>query len=59
MLEWGTRMLLKRYPDQGMTKAELSRPFGVSRRTTEQIVQGQEVDPGPLFQRADRRPIDK
>ena len=33
MHEWGTRMLLKQYLDQGLTKAELSRRFGVSRRT--------------------------
>ena len=31
--EWGTRMLLKHYLDLGLTKAELSRRFGVSRRT--------------------------
>ena len=30
---WGTRMLLKHYLDQGVSKAELSRRFGVSRRT--------------------------
>ena len=30
---WETRMLLKHYFDQGVSKAELSRRFGVSRRT--------------------------
>ncbi len=33
MYDWGTRMLLKHYLDQGISKAELARPFGVSRRT--------------------------
>ena len=29
---WETRMLLKHYLDRGVSKAELSRRFGVSRR---------------------------
>ena len=33
MHRWETRMLLKHYLDQGAGKAELSRRFGVSRRT--------------------------
>ena len=39
---WETRMLLKHYLDRGVSKAELSRRFGVSRRTIhEWIVTGQ------------------
>ena len=30
---WETRMLLRHYLEQGVTKTELSRRFGVSRRT--------------------------
>ena len=33
MYGWETGMLLKHYFDQGVSKAELSRRFGVSRRT--------------------------
>ena len=33
MHEWETRMLLKYYLERGVSKAELSRRFGVSRRT--------------------------
>ena len=33
MYGWGTRMLLKHYLDQGVSKTELSRRFGVNRRT--------------------------
>ena len=33
MHDWETRMQLKHYLELGMTKAELSRRFGVSRRT--------------------------
>ncbi|MDE0222899.1 MAG: hypothetical protein OXJ90_26765 [Spirochaetaceae bacterium] len=33
MHKWETRMLLKHYLDQGLTKAELVRRFGVDRRT--------------------------
>ena len=47
MYDWETRMLLKHYLDQGMSKAELARRFGVSRRTIHYwIVSGQlERDP--------------
>ena len=39
---WETRMLLKHYLDRGVSKAELSRCFGVSRRTIhEWVVTGQ------------------
>ena len=44
MHEWGTRMLLKHYLDQGMTKAELSRRFGVSRRTIHYWIESGELD---------------
>ena len=30
---WETRMLLKHYLERGVSKSELSRRFGVSRRT--------------------------
>ena len=30
---WEKRMLLKHYLDQGVSKAELSKRFGISRRT--------------------------
>ena len=33
MYKWETRMLLKHYLDRGVSKAELSRRFGVNRRT--------------------------
>ena len=33
MHDWETRMQLKHYLDLGVSKAELSRRFGVSRRT--------------------------
>ena len=39
---WETRMLLKHYLDRGVSKAELSRRFGLSRRTIhEWVVTGQ------------------
>ena len=39
---WETRMLLKHYLDRGVSKAELSRRFGMSRRTIhEWVVTGQ------------------
>ena len=42
MHRWETRMLLRHYLDQGVSKAELSRRFGVSRRTIhEWVVTGQ------------------
>ena len=30
---WGTRMRLKYYLEQGVSKSELSRRFGIARRT--------------------------
>ena len=44
MHEWGTRMLLKQYLDQGLTKAELSRRFGVSRRTIHYWIDSGQLD---------------
>ena len=44
MHEWGTRMLLKHYLDQGLTKAELSRRFGVSRRTIHYWIESGQMD---------------
>ena len=42
MHRWETRMLLKHYLERGVSKAELSRRFGVSRRTIhEWVVTGQ------------------
>ncbi len=42
MHRWQTRMLLRHYLEQGVSKAELSRRFGVSRRTIhEWVVTGQ------------------
>ena len=39
---WGTRMRLKHYLDQGVSKAELSRRFGISERTIHYwVVKGQ------------------
>ena len=41
---WETRMLLKHYLDQGISKAELSRRFGVSRRTIHSWIEAGELD---------------
>ena len=41
---WETRMLLKHYLDQGVSKAELSRRFGVSRRTIHSWVESGQLD---------------
>ncbi|MYI68126.1 MAG: hypothetical protein F4103_05020 [Boseongicola sp. SB0673_bin_14] len=41
---WETRMLLKHCLDQGMSKAELSRRFGVSRRTIHHWVATGQLD---------------
>ena len=44
-----TKMLLKHYPEQGPSKAELARRFGVSRRTIYYWIATGELDhqPGP------------
>ena len=44
MHEWGTRMLLKECLDRGMTKTELSRRFGVSRRTIHEWIETGQLD---------------
>ena len=41
---WETRMLLKHYLDQGVSKAELSRRFGVSRRTVHSWIESGQLD---------------
>ena len=41
---WETRMRLKHYLDQGVTKSELSRRFGVSRRTIHYWVETGQLD---------------
>ena len=44
MHRWETRMLLKQYLDQGVSKAALSRRFGVSRRTIHTWVETGQLD---------------
>ena len=44
MYEWETRMLLKHYLEQGVSKAELSRWFGVNRRTIHNWVTTGQLD---------------
>lgn len=46
MHEWSTRMLLRHYLDQGLTKTELSRRFGVSRRTIHYWIESGQLDRG-------------
>ena len=41
---WETRMLLKHYLERGVSKAELSRRFGVSRRTIHAWVETGQLD---------------
>ena len=41
---WGTRMLLKHYLESGVSKAELSRRFGISRRTIHAWIEAGELD---------------
>ena len=41
---WGTRMLLKECLDQGVSKTELSRRFGVSRRTIYEWIETGQLD---------------
>ena len=41
---WETRMLLQHYLDQGVSKAELSRRFGVSRRTIHSWIESGQLD---------------
>ena len=44
MHKWETRMLLKHYLEQGVSKAELSRRFGISRRTIHEWVETGQLD---------------
>jgi len=44
MHRWETRMRLKHYLDQGVSKAELSRRFGVSRRTIHRWIGSGQLD---------------
>ncbi|MYH38094.1 MAG: IS21 family transposase [Rhodospirillaceae bacterium] len=44
MYGWETRMLLKHYLDQGISKAELSRRFGVNRRTIHYWIETGQLD---------------
>ena len=46
MYKWETRMLLKHYLDRGVSKAELSRRFGVNRRTIHNWVDTGQLDRG-------------
>ena len=41
---WETRMLLKHYLERGVSKAELSRRFGISRRTIHAWIEAGELD---------------
>ena len=41
---WEIRMLLKHYLDQGVSKAELSRRFGISRRTIHSWIESGQLD---------------
>ena len=44
MHEWSTKMLLRHYLDEGLTKTELSRRFGVSRRTIHYWIESGQLD---------------
>ena len=44
MHRWETRMRLRHYLDQGVSKAELSRQFGVSRRTIHRWIRSGQLD---------------
>ncbi len=44
MHDWGTRMRLRYYLEQGMSKTELSRRFGVSRRTIHYWIESGQLD---------------
>ena len=41
---WESRMLLKHYLEQGVSKAELSRRFGISRRTIHSWIESGQLD---------------
>ena len=44
MHKWETRMLLRHYLERGVSKAELSRRFGISRRTIHEWIQTGQLD---------------
>ena len=44
MYRWETRMMLKDYLDQVVSKAELSRRFGVNRRTIHYWIETGQLD---------------
>ena len=44
MREWSTKMLQRHYLDEGLTKTELSRRFGVSRRTIHYWIESGQLD---------------
>ena len=44
MHRWETRMLLKHYLERGVSKTELSRRFGVSRRTIHEWIETGQLD---------------
>ena len=41
---WETRMLLRHYLERGVSKTELSRRFGVSRRTIHEWIETRQLD---------------
>ena len=41
---WETRMLLKHYLERGVSKTELSRRLGVSRRTIHEWIETRQLD---------------
>ena len=46
---WETRMLLKHYLERGVSKSELSRRFGVSRRTIYEWIEAGDLDHPPMI----------
>ena len=46
MHEWSKRMLLRHYLQEGVTKTELARRLGVSRRTIHYWIESGQVGPG-------------
>ena len=53
---WETRMLLKHYLEQGVSKAELSRRFGVSRVTIHDWIKTGQLDMSAGARRYSPRP---
>ena len=44
MIEWETRVLLKHYLEQGYTKTQLARQFGISRKTIHRWIESGQLD---------------